>query len=145
MEIKTIGFKENAEAMELVLRTFMKYEAPDYSRAGVEAFQNMVIHNDDYLHNIVLYGAYEGNTLQGVIATRNHGNHIALFFVDGKYQRLGIGKKLFHSVLENSSSNEITVHSSPYAVEVYHHLGFMDTDQEQVTDGIRYTPMKYVK
>ncbi|WP_334295796.1 GNAT family N-acetyltransferase [Clostridioides difficile] len=37
---------------------------------------------------------------------------------------------------------EITVNSSPYAVEVYHKLGFKDTAVEQIVDGIRFTPMK---
>ncbi|MEI3367845.1 GNAT family N-acetyltransferase [Clostridium sp. CAG:265] len=36
------------------------------------------------------------------MATRNHGTHIALFFVDGKYHRQGIGKKLFKTVLDNT-------------------------------------------
>ncbi|MFR3657622.1 MAG: GNAT family N-acetyltransferase [Eisenbergiella sp.] len=31
------------------------------------------------------------------------------------------------------------------AVPVYHKLGFVDTNTEQLTDGIRYTPMKYVR
>ena len=36
----------------------------------------------------------------------------------------------------------VTVHSSPYAVEVYRHLGFSHTAEEQLSpDGIRYTPM----
>jgi len=34
----------------------------------------------------MLYGACEGDTIQGVIATRNQGNHIVLFFVDGTYR-----------------------------------------------------------
>ena len=33
--------------------------------------------------------------------------------------------------------------SSPYAVPVYHKLGFVDTDTEQLSDGMRYTPMKF--
>ena len=36
-----------------------------------------------------------------------------------------------------------TVHSSPYAVEVYRHLGFVPTDEEQTVDGLRFTPMQY--
>ena len=89
---------------------------------------------------------YDKNKLIGVIATRNNGNHIALFFVDGEYHKKGIGKCLFQKVLENATSNEITVNSSVYAVEVYHKLGFVDTDKEQIEDGIIYTPMKlYIK
>lgn len=145
MEIKIIGFNDKTKALELVLKTFMKYEAPDYSEEGIETFQNSVISNNDYLNNILMYGAYEGDTLQGVIATRNQGNHIALFFVDGKCHRQGIGKRLFHTAVENSSSNIITVNSSPYAIEIYHHLGFVDAAPEQTTDGMRYTPMSYTK
>ena len=37
----------------------------------------------------------------------------------------------------------ITVNSSPYAVEVYRHLGFTPTGGEQNIDGLRFTPMKY--
>ncbi|HHV10113.1 MAG TPA: GNAT family N-acetyltransferase [Clostridiales bacterium] len=145
MQIKRIELNERDKALKLVLETFMQYEAPDYPEEGIKTFQNSVINNDNYLNNIVLYGAYKRDVIYGVIATRNQGNHIALFFVDGKYHRQGIGKKLFHAVLEHSSSNVITVNSSPYAVEIYHHLGFIDTAPEQVVDGIRYTPMIYIK
>ena len=40
---------------------------------------------------------------------------------------------------------EFTVNSSPYAVEIYRHLGFEVMDQEQTVNGIRFTPMKYVE
>ena len=36
-----------------------------------------------------------------------------------------------------------TVNSSPYAVEIYRHLGFVPTDDEQSVDGLRFTPMQY--
>lgn len=35
-----------------------------------------------------------------------------------------------------------TVHSSPYAVEVCHRLGFLDTDVDRTVNGIRFTPMR---
>ena len=57
----------------------------------------------------------------------------------------GIGKQLWEYLKENSSNGEFTVNSSPFAVPIYHKLGFVDTNTEQLTDGIRYTPMKYVR
>ncbi|MEG0774239.1 GNAT family N-acetyltransferase [Clostridium sp.] len=63
-------------------------------------------------------------------------NHIALSFVDGKHHRQGIGKKLFQIVLENSTAKEITVNSTPYAVEVYNRLGFVDIASEETTKEI---------
>ena len=32
----------------------------------------------------------------------------------------------------------------PYAVEVYRHLGFNETDIEQTVNGIRFTPMRFL-
>lgn len=88
-----------------------------------------------------IFGAFKNDILVGVIATRSEGTHIALFFVDGKYHRQGIGKKLFQTVLSNNSSGKMTVNSSPYAVPIYHKLGFCDTDKEQVVNGLRFTPL----
>ncbi len=123
----------------------MQFKAPDYSVEGVEAFKGMAVYNNDFLDSLNMYGAYDSATLLGVIAMRNKGNHIALFFMNGKYHRQGIGKKLFQIVLENSTTKEITVNSSPYAVEVYHRLGFVDIAPEETTNEIRYTPMAYSK
>ncbi|WP_243002710.1 GNAT family N-acetyltransferase, partial [Lachnotalea glycerini] len=143
--VKKIGENKKEEALELVIRVFMKYEAPDYSDEGVETFKRTAVYNKDYMESITMHGAYENNKIVGVIAMRNNGSHIALFFVDGQYHRKGIGKRLFQTVLEQSTADELTVNSSPYAQEVYHHLGFEDTAPEQVTDGIRYIPMIYKK
>ena len=145
MVVKKIGENKKEEALELVIRVFMKYEAPDYSDEGVETFKRTAVYNKDYMESITMHGAYENNKIVGVIAMRNNGSHIALFFVDGQYHRKGIGKRLFQTVLEQSTADELTVNSSPYAQEVYHHLGFEDTAPEQVTDGIRYIPMIYKK
>ncbi|MEA4970866.1 MAG: GNAT family N-acetyltransferase [Candidatus Pelethousia sp.] len=145
MLIRKIEREDYEGALNLVWNTFMQYEAPDYSAEGIDTFRSSVIDNEDYLNRIHLYGAFEESELLGVIATRNGGNHIALFFVDGLHHRQGIGRKLFNVVLENSTSNEITVNSSPYAVAVYRRLGFVDTEAEKTTDGMRYVPMIYRK
>ncbi|KXL52711.1 hypothetical protein CLNEO_17320 [Anaerotignum neopropionicum] len=145
VQIQKIQNVLRTKALALVWETFLQYEAPDYSREGIETFQNSVINNEDYLNAIEMYGAFEGDSILGIIATRNEGSHIALFFVDGKFQRRGIGKQLFQAILENSTTNEITVNSSPFAIEVYHRLGFVDTAPEQMTDGMRYIPMRYKK
>ena len=90
-----------------------------------------------------MYGAFDKDRLVGVIATREQGTHIALFFVDGEYHRKGIGRKLFERVLQDNKVNYMTVNSSPYAVPVYKKLGFEQTDFEHEKNGLRFTPMKY--
>ena len=89
---------------------------------------------------MTLFGAWEGQELLGVLAAE--GSHIALFFVDPAFHRQGIGRLLFQAYLAEGGRGRITVHSSPYAVEVYRQLGFSPTAEEQLSpDGIRYTPM----
>ena len=71
----------------------------------------------------------------GVIATKDT-THIALFFVDREYHKQGIGRKLYNKVEPLNNKGFFTVNSSPYAHEVYKHLGFIDTDTKQCVNGL---------
>lgn len=144
-DIRRLLPQETKNALKLVLDVFMEFEAPDYSDEGVETFKKTGIEDNEYIANLDMYGAFEDEQLAGVIATRNQGSHIALFFIKGEYQKRGIGTALFKEVLSDSDADEITVNSSPYAKEIYHHLGFTDTDSEQEVDGIIFIPMVYRK
>ena len=139
--IKELEQEEIKNALSLIRRVFQEYEAPDYTKEGVEEFYKS-INNKHYISELCFYGAFVKKRLVGVIATRNKGTHIALFFVDGKYHRQGIGKELFQTVRTRNYSDKITVNSSPYAVPIYHKLGFKDMATEQVVNGLRFTPMK---
>ena len=139
--IKELNKNKLNEALSLVWKVFNEYEAHDYSKEGIDEFHKS-INDTNYLATLRIFGAFEVDNLLGVIATRSQGTHIALFFVDGKYHRQGIGKKLFKTVLDNNTSNKITVNSSPYAIPVYHKLGFRDTNKEQVINGLKFTPME---
>ena len=50
---------------------------------------------------------------------------------------------LFDAMRRDYADQVFTVNSSPYAVEVYRHLGFTPTDTERLANGIRYTPMRF--
>lgn len=144
MKIEKLNFENRAKALGLVLSVFMQYEAPEYSEQGIETFKDF-INSEKAIDGLQLYGAFKEEEIVGVIATRNNGNHIALFFVYGKYHRQGIGRKLFETIIKESTAPKITVNSSPYAVEVYKKLGFVPDSEEQLADGLRYTPMTYIK
>ena len=88
------------------------------------------------------YCAFDGDTLVGVLSMRAP-QHIGGFFVDAAYHRRGIGRRLFEAMRRDYAHQVFTVHSSPYAVEVYRHLGFATTDEEQTVDGLRFTPLQY--
>ena len=143
MEIRQLEPFEIDEAITLIWEVFLQFEAPDYSDEGIQSFKDF-IENDEILKTLEFFGAYEQDELKGVIATSENRKHICCFFVKAKYHRQGIGRTLWEYVLNHSARNVFTVNSSPYAVPVYRKLGFVETDTEQLADGMRYTPMKFV-
>ena len=143
MNIQRIANRHLEDVTKLVTKVFMEFEAPDYTDEWIKTFFDTALHNQEFMDQLDIWGAYINKKLTGIIATRNNGSHIALFFVDGEYHRQGIGRRLFEAALKNSSSNELTVNASPYAMEIYHHLGFKDTKTEQTVMGIRFIPMIY--
>lgn len=140
--IRKLESNETKTALNLVHKVFIEYEAPDYTDEGVEEFIK-TMHDEEYLSKLCMFGAFAHEKLIGVIATRSEGTHIALFFVDSKYQGKGVGRSLFQKVSADCDSNRITVNSSPYAVPIYKKLGFTETDTEQTVNGLRFTPMEY--
>lgn len=140
MEIRKIKETEMNDALELVWQTFLEYEAPDYTNEGILEFEKS-IKDKEWQSKREFYGAFEENKILGVIATKDK-NHISLFFVDGKHHKQGIGKKLFNKISELNKTNYFTVNSSPYAKEVYIHLGFECTDKLQEVNGLKFYPMK---
>ena len=146
MIIRKINDEEMEDALSLVWEVFLEFEAVDYTEEGINEFKK-TIDDKDWVNERDFYGAFDDNDkLLGVIATKDL-NHIALFFVDGKYHRRGIGKQLYEKVKSLNDSDYFTVNSSPYAHDIYKHLGFVDTtDTEQCFHGLRFYPMKiYIK
>lgn len=133
---------EISSALSLAWEEFSEYEAPVYSEEGTEEFYRC-LHDEEYLAGITYYGAFDGKTLIGVIGIRLEQRHICFFFVKGSYHRKGIGTKLFWQPLRDIPSGTITLNSSPCGLPFYKALGFVPTDNEQIVNGTRFTPMKY--
>lgn len=150
MEIKKLEQIHLKDATDLILNVFMEFQAPEYSIHGIQEFKKFIAYDnviEKFINNqMSFWGCFMDDNLVGVISTRNI-NHICLLFVKKEFHRQGIAKNLFNVVLNECSihnHNEITVNSSSYATDIYHHLEFTDTDKEQVIDGIFFTPMKYI-
>lgn len=141
--IKTTDKALQERALELALSVFLEFEASDYFAEGIDEFRK-TLRNPDYIYNLCYYVAIEGNEIIGMLATRNKGSHIALLFVNSRWHRKGIGRKLIEYVRPHSEMNYMTVNSSPYAHDFYNKVGFYDTEMEQITNGIRYFPMKLI-
>ena len=139
--IRELKTEDLEKAQDLIWRVFQVFEAPEYSDEGTQEFYRS-IHDEQWLSTLRMYGAYDEDALIGVIATRNEGSHIALFFVDEQYQGKGIGRQLFNHVHSLCPARRMTVNASPYAVKIYHRLGFRETDEEQNVHGLRFIPME---
>ena len=147
MEIRELKRDEIRLAMVLVWQVFSEFEAPEYSAEGVDTFRVFI--KPDAIIKLMdagelrIWGAFTDGSLRGVIAEKGAG-HICLFFVQKEFHGLGIGRALYAhyaAICRSAQVQRITVNSSPYAVPVYRRLGFMETNAEQLTSGIRYVPM----
>lgn len=143
MTIRLIRPEEKGDAIRLISSVFMEFEAPDYSEEGIRAFLSF-LSEPEMLALFTMYGAFEKETLIGVLAVRDR-VHISLFFVDGKWHKQGIGTALFHRFLSETDADMITVNAAPFAVPFYRKLGFIAVDTEKTENGIRYRPMQYRK
>ena len=148
--IKEVDKNDLKEALDLVNEVFTEFVAVDYSEQGNKTFDDYLkIKYDEMSSDIEtghkkLWGYYQNDEIIGVIATRDI-SHIALMFVDKRHHRKGIARQLLNTVLaeikDNANITQMTVNSSPYAVEAYERLGFAKTDEQQEKDGIIYVPM----
>jgi Acetyltransferases len=147
---KKLPLSNLEKAIVLIWEVFLEFEAPDYDKNGVEEFKKFITYNSlsekMKNHELSFFSCYDDGKIVGIIGY-NRSGHIHLLFVDKHYHKQGIAKTLFHELLnqvnELNSQKEITVNSSPYAHEIYQRMGFVDTDKEQMINGIRFYPMKY--
>ena len=129
-------------ALELAFRTFLKFEGPDYGPEGIETFRSF-LKAEQEIAALDFYGAFCGDTLCGMLAMRSR-QHIALFFVEEGWQRRGVGRALFERAKRDARPGRITVNASPAGVPAYLRLDFFPMGEEQVVDGMRFTPMGYL-
>jgi len=146
--IKSSEIIDLKELSNLVLNSFNKYVAPDYSQEGQNSFYGFfsegkmlekTLENGDFI-----FLAKEDNKTVGILTTRGK-THISLLFVDENYHGKGIAKKLFNTLLEDTEPKKITVNSSPFAEKIYEKLGFCKTSEMQEKDGIKSVPMVFEK
>lgn len=139
--VRRLDEQEIRDACRLMWAVFLQFEAPEYPQEGIESFRAS-LEDRERLHSMAFYGAFDGDRLVGTLCMREP-QHIGGFFVDARYQRRGIGRRLFDAMRRDYARQAFTVHASPYAVEVYRHLGFTPTGGEQTVNGLRFTPMRY--
>lgn len=147
-EIRALDRAEWGPAIELAWNTFLEFEAPEYSKKGIQSFRDFI--EDPRLKRLFLdgkypaFGAFDNGKLVGMLGIRNE-NHVSLLFVQNKYHMHGIGRELLQYAFRQArvfGIDSFTVNAAPYATGFYHKMGFEDVSEEVVADGIRFTPMK---
>lgn len=148
-EIRWIRPEEWDEVRRMIWRTFMRFEASDYTQMGIQNFHAFLY--DGKLYQLYLAGRYQmmvaldQGRIIGEVSVRN-GNFISLLFVDEAYHRHGVGRKLLECMADylKQETQEIymAVKASPYAVGFYRKLGFRVCRPEEEIAGIRVTSME---
>jgi len=142
---------EENEICDLIIQTFNKFIAHLYPQKGVRQFLRYVkprlLLQRSYANHFVMI-AITQEKIVGMIEVRNY-EHISLFYVLQEFQMKGISKELLRRSIDIClrcipDLSQITVNSSPNAVQIYEKLGFNKVSSEQLRNGIIFTPMVYI-
>lgn len=143
--------EEWSPAMQMIWKTFLKYEGKDYTLEGIRNFFDFI--TDDKLYQMFLRGDYlmvvalDGGRIIGAASLRNR-NHLSLLFVDEEYHRKGIGRKLMQFLCDylkgEAGERYMSLKAAPYAVDFYRRLGFHAVSPEEEYSGIRVTSMEKI-
>lgn len=150
-EIRWARAEEWTPTMDMIWKTFLKFEGEDYTQEGIRNFYDFI--SDDGLRDSFLRGDYQlmvaldGGRVIGAGSIRNR-NHLSLLFVDEEYQRRGVGESLIGKLCEylktEAGERYMSLQASPYAVNFYRRIGFRAVAPEAEYAGIRVTPMEKV-
>lgn len=150
-EIRWAEDSEWYPAMNMIWRTFLRFEGNDYSREGIRNFYDFI--TDDDLHQLFLQGKYQmlvalcDGEVIGSASVRN-GNHLSLLFVDERFHRMGVGSALLSKLCDylkyEAGERYMSLQAAPYAVNFYKKLGFHVVLPEQEYSGIVVTGMEKI-
>ena len=136
---------EEVEICSLVIRVFNQFVAHQYSEQDKKAFLKYVepkyLSKRFYEDSFVLVAAIKEKIVGMIELVSN--SRISLFFVEGHLQKIGIGKELLKKSVEicrikNPVLTEISVNSSPNAMDIYKKLAFSVMDSDKEKNSIRF-------
>ena len=136
-------------AMDMIWRTFQKFEGDIYTEQGVKNFYEFITDYD--LYRAFLNGKYrlmialDDNKIIGAASVRDR-RHLSLLFVDEAYHYRGVGRTLVDRLCDYVKTQLgepcMTVRSSPYAVDFYKKIGFRAVSPQECIEGMFVTAME---
>lgn len=147
-KIERAKINDIEEISDLVKKIYLKYNSKIDSEEGINNILTFISKENMRLRfyiegALILVARDKNNKIVGAIELKNF-EHISLFFVDDKYFKFGIGKKLFEEVKNILKLEKYSVNASDYALEFYKKLGFVQiTDSIEIENGVHFYPMLY--
>lgn len=149
LKIRLMKQGEEAQVSRLARRVFDECVSESCTKRGVREFKehSTISHLRKRKKEGGLFFVAEViDKIVGVIGIRND-EHISFFFVDARYQGMGVGSKLLKRAIKaclkhRSNLSALTVKSSLYAEGIYKRWGFRKTGPKQMKHGIRFVPMR---
>lgn len=150
-EIRWAHENEWYPAMQMIWKTFLKYEGKDYTPEGIKSFFDFI--TDSELYSAFLKGEYQmmvaladGRVIgAGSIRSRNQ---LSLLFVDEDYHHMGVGSAILEKLCDylrtEAGERFMFLQAAPYAVNFYRKQGFRQLKPEAEYSGIRVTAMEKV-
>jgi GNAT superfamily N-acetyltransferase len=150
IELALLTLEEIDDYLALIREVYDEFVAIGYADEGNRTFYDFISMPETerrYRAGNLMVRARVDGAIVGAHEVRD-ANHIALFFVKKEYHGKGVGRAMFRYTLNAIRERHpdlaaITVNSSPYARGIYRKLGFVETADEQLKNGIRYYPMEY--
>ncbi len=133
------------EALFLIEKSYLDNIKDEDTINGQKSFINNYLYSsetyNEYNNNqMKIYGYYIDCSLAGVISI-NKNNYIKFLFVDKKYLKRGLGRKLLDYIISIVPSNtKVTLDSSLSSKDFYIKYGFV-----QKSDILEINEMKYIE
>ena len=148
-EVRWAKAEEWTLTMNMIWKTFLKFEGDVYSSEGIRNFLDFITDEELFASflrgNYLLMIALDERKVIGAASVRDR-NHLSLLFVDEKYHRRGVGRALLDKMCrylqQEQGESYMTVKAAPFAVKFYERLGFVTTGPEEHYSGIQVTPME---
>ena len=149
-KIKKFTKKDTANTALLMVHVYKKFNQGEATKKGLQEYVDSV-HPDKVpldklykkLNKPIAFVATDKEKIIGIV--RGTPDRINTLFVDGRYQKQGVGKKLvefFVSAAKKKGIKFIRVRSSVFAVPFYKAMGFKKTTGLRHPHGMKMYNMK---
>ncbi len=151
MKIRKYKKTDLKEAARLISKTFARFNNTEGTKKGVRDYierytpreKNLSKIKDEFARTPIFYVAVEKNKIIGLV--RGKPNKLGNLFVDGKYHRKNIGRRLvsrFEEEAKKKKSKLIKVSASLYSVPFYQKMGYKKTTGVRCMHGLNMQSMQ---